>query len=1391
MKKFFIIAMLTSVAMAMGQNSNFSDYAGHKPQMSLKEVTGNTKGAYALMRYDSARKVAKMTCVEQRASDVLADKAEIILEAHKVFGEFAQVGFQMLLDADHNVYGELIYDWAMGYYETSYDSFEYKMPEGADANEMSTNVVIDGETSIQVPAGVYDYMILYPFPGDGLIYASGEFGKFDDFEFKGGCTYRFLVEYGEYDNGDYVGYFPVANLYTDVDAALTSLVLPANGMDITDSEDVTITIANRGKESISQFAVSYQVNDGGVVTETYTGTIAAGEVADYTFATKADMSQEQQYNVAAWVSLEGDMIPSNDKLTGKCKHIGVSSLPFHYDFSEMGVEAFESDWTVEDVNCDDSKWSYSEWVEDTDGNSGVVGCSGCWGDTRTGDDNLISLPIGMSSGDHHILLNSRCVNDEATELLDVLYGTTANVAEMTTIAELKVNSMDWVSYVVNFNVPADGVYYVALRVHSVEGMNVYVDEITVDAGYFEVSPLLVIDRVVLPYSNCDLSDQSLVGATITNKGTGPTDTFKLVYTVDDNEPVEEVFEAVLAPTETATYYFNTRADFSEIGTYNVVLKAITKEEADSELSAEVSNYEPITQLPIEVDFVTGLNYENLWNEMNPGSWERDEFIGAFGTNVSGIENGLISHCLDLKNSVRFSLQYVNGGWSAAGFYVAYGKADADVSTYTKVYEDYDISSAKEVEFVVPITEPDHYSFIIVNESEEDGNLSLGKMTISELLPNDLRLVNVMAPMSSYTPQSQFAGEATFMVEVNNRGTENMTGVKATLLCNDQEVATSEAVSSISGNETVYIPITTTIANVAVGDVVNFAVNLSANEVDGYMDDNSFTLSPVNVTDTVFATENITLIEYGTGAWGEPIRLGNVYEVMVADVLSSVTVGWASVDGDTDMASKLIALSIYAVNEDMTLGRQLFTTTFERGMGEFVTYELDAMKLDPGKYFVEVQQISTYNMGLGIVEGEQSYCYQNLDNTLIKASGVSLVVRANFAHDAVVYDKDVAVVGLVSPVKRATFFTSDEAVTFRVKNMGSNEVDFEVNCKVNETEYTRQLSLLPYEVVDVTFEHIDMSAVGDYVVTATLVLEGDENSANNTITETLTTIEESNRYVMNFEDCYDFDAGPDKFNPTWRTVDRVGDPTDYFWMFEYPYRGEPVGFIVFNPKSTRPAVTEDNLPGFTPRSGERFAAAFCLGYEANSDVSDVWLISPKLPLNTNSSLEFYVKTRMIESMDQSLEPYRVLVSDTNDDFDSFVVVSEGTAPEGEWGLVNVDLKEYDGKEIYVAIQYVGQRYKNVCLMVDDIEVKGDGLGVANVNAEDVYMRYNATEATITVNANEAIQRVELFNLQGQVVYAADANMTTLYRFSVADCPAGVYICKVYTATGTAAQKFVVR
>lgn len=1388
MKKVFIFAMLMSVTAAMGQVSHFGSQGQAMRSLSLEELTGHTAQAYNLMRQATSSRVV---CMHQSEGEIPADKAEIILEAHHVFGEYSTMGFQMLLDSDHSVYGEYIYDWAGGYFD-SYDYFEYRIPENADASETTTNVVLDGEEAIQVPAGVYDFMILYPCPGEGLIFASGEYGKYDDFEFKGGCSYRFVVEYDEWDNNGFVGYFPVAKLFADIDMALTSLTLPANGMDITAAEDITITIVNRGKEDVTQCEVSYQIEGCDAVTETITTTIAPGEELVYTFAAKADMSAEQEYVVTAQVTLEDDMIPGNNSLSGKCKHVGVSQLPYHYDFSQVGAEALTADWTVQNVNGDYSTWEYNEWTEDTNGDMGVVSCSGCWEGDMTGNDNLISAPLYFSAGDNYIKLNTKCINAEYLELLDVLYGPTTNVDEMTTIAELQVKNTEWQENIINFNVPAEGIYYVALHVHSVDGANVFVDEITVDAGVCEVTPSLRIDRVVLPYSNCDLSDESVVGVTVTNVGTGPTSTFTLTYAVEENDAVLQLFTDVLNPMESGTYYFDSKADFSEIGDYMVTVTARCGEVVESEVVDMVTHYEPITELPFTTVFNAGENLEDYWLQMTPDTWEYDDMFGSFSSLETGLENGLLSRCYELSGPVRIKVQYSSNGWMQTGFYVAYGKADADVEYYTKVYEDVAVSSDKEVEFVVPIETMDNYSFVIVCTGEDGASVRLGELTISELLPNDLRLCSVQSPLSAYTPLSQMVGEATFVAEVNNRGTAAMNGVKATLYCNDELIATSADACTMQMDEVAYIPVTATLPLCGIGDNVDFTVKLISDEEDQYMGDNEMNLPTVHVTDTVYATENLEVMEGGTGSWGAPIGIGNVYELLSTDILSSITVGWAM--GDNELVAKPIGIAVYSVNEDMTLGRLLYTATEERAMEGLVTYELDPMQLSPGKYFIEVQQLSTYNMGLGCVADESAYCYMNDENTLALTAGLSLAVRANFGHNAVAYEHDMAVVEMVAPVKRATLFTSDETISILFKNMGATAAECSAVCKVNDTEYTAPLSLLPYETGVVDFEHINMEAVGDYVVEVTVDMESDENLANNTLVETLASIEESNPFVMNFEDCYDFDAAPDCFNPRWRTVDRIGAPTDYFWMFEHPYRGEPVGFIAFNINATEPVITEDNLPGFYPHSGERFGVAFCAGYDAPADTSDIWLISPQLTLGDNTSLELYVKTRMLETYDQKEEPYSILISDSDDAFDSFTVVGDEvrTAPVDEWQHVTADLSDYDNKDVYVAIRYRGVRLENVCFMIDDIEIKGDNIGgVTDVAVANVAMRYNANEEVISVTSPCEITRVELFNVQGQTVYATDVTGHDSYRFSVAGNVAGIYICKVYTANGTAVQKFVVR
>lgn len=339
------------------------------------------------------------------------------------------------------------------------------------------------------------------------------------------------------------------------------------------------------------------------------------------------------------------------------------------------------------------------------------------------------------------------------------------------------------------------------------------------------------------------------------------------------------------------------------------------------------------------------------------------------------------------------------------------------------------------------------------------------------------------------------------------------------------------------------------------------------------------------------------------------------------------------------------------------------------------------------------------------------------------------------------------------------------------------------------EYNSEITLAPYNEGIVEFAGIDMSAVGEYTVVAQTKLEGDESTENNELTKVYTSIEEANPYVMNFENCYDFDAAPDTFNPRWTTVDRNNMPTDYFWRYEHKYRGEPVGFIAFNPSSTEPEVNTEDLPGFMPNSGERFGAAFCVGWNEEVTISDVWLISPKLKLGESSSLELFVKTRILETMDQELEKYRLLISTTDNNFESFVVLGEEMREAAlEWEKVEVDLSKYNNEEVYVAIQYVGEFVKNVCLMVDDIEVKTT-LSVTSVNKDDLTINHTAGQLVVTADNN--IDKIEIMNIAGQILKSVNHINANTYSISTTEFASGVYIAKAYSSNNSKILKFIVK
>lgn len=141
----------------------------------------------------------KVTRSAKPKADVPEGFAQVTLTAGDVWGDGS--GYQMLLDADATAYGTIIPE--TGALTTSgdvadeiYAEFEYKIPENADGALATENIIINNTITIQIPAGTYDYCITNPTPGDRMWIASTNGtagGRQDDFVFKSGCSYEFVV----------------------------------------------------------------------------------------------------------------------------------------------------------------------------------------------------------------------------------------------------------------------------------------------------------------------------------------------------------------------------------------------------------------------------------------------------------------------------------------------------------------------------------------------------------------------------------------------------------------------------------------------------------------------------------------------------------------------------------------------------------------------------------------------------------------------------------------------------------------------------------------------------------------------------------------------------------------------------------------------------------------------------------------------------------------------------------------------------------------------------------------------------------------------------------------------------------------------------------------------
>lgn len=118
------------------------------------------------------------------------------------------------------------------------------------------------------------------------------------------------------------------------DVQVLALTAPANACQTGVNATISIQLRNTGTQPASNFPVSYRIGQTATVTETFTGTIAPGSNANFSFATPGIFPQTGlSYQVVLRTHLAGDERPQNDTLLASVVRHAAATFSISADTS--------------------------------------------------------------------------------------------------------------------------------------------------------------------------------------------------------------------------------------------------------------------------------------------------------------------------------------------------------------------------------------------------------------------------------------------------------------------------------------------------------------------------------------------------------------------------------------------------------------------------------------------------------------------------------------------------------------------------------------------------------------------------------------------------------------------------------------------------------------------------------------------------------------------------------------------------------------------------------------------------------------------------------------------------------------------------------------------------
>jgi hypothetical protein len=393
--------------------------------------------------------------------------------------------------------------------------------------------------------------------------------------------------------------------------------------------------------------------------------------------------------------------------------------------------------------------------------------------------------------------------------------------------------------------------------------------------------------------------------------------------------------------------------------------------------------------------------------------------------------------------------------------------------------------------------------------------------------------------------------------------------------------------------------------------------------------------------------------------------------------------------------------------------------------------------------------------------------------------------------------DSGVLSINSP--NSGVLTNNESITVSVRNYGVNSIsDFDIYFQVNENDQiieTISETLDSGDIIEFTFDNsYDFSVPGDYTIVVGTLLENDEDSSNDFVSLNIVSQEVTNcpdDYSLpivwrdNFE-CYDsFIIGE---IGDWIIYDLDGGTTWGANAVDFEnesYVG--AGIIYNNSEATSTGADIEEEPLWNTYEGEQGLYFIASGANQTTTPNDDWMISPEFSLEGIGSPIFSFKAKTLKD-DYGLERFRIGVGNSTD-YNDFTIISEGSYIEAplDWTNYEFDLSEYEGQNIRIAINYVGN--DSFVLQTDAFKVEGT-LGVNENEILNFEYFYNPIFDILNLKSDEILKNIKLYNSIGQLVIDKNIN-NYIFTTDLSLLPTSIYFVKVESQNGIKSFKLRVR